>query len=78
MSHRINVIIEDDMWRGFEKVPPGERSRTINSALRKWVLRRQRMDAAAEMDQLYEEPGARAISTEEMVRWLREDRDSVH
>ena len=37
--------------RGFLKqVPQGERSRTINLALREWVHRRRRRDAAAGMD----------------------------
>ena len=52
MSHRINVIVHDDVWRFLREVPPGERSRTINSALREWALRHRRFDAAAEMDRL--------------------------
>ena len=78
MSHRINVIIEDDTWRVLKKVPQGERSRTINRALREWALRRRRIDAAAEMDRLRSEPGASPVSTAEITRWIREDRDGKH
>lgn len=48
MSRRINVSIDDDTWRLLEKIPSGERSRTINQALRIWAQRRRRRDAVAE------------------------------
>jgi len=78
MSRRINVIIEDDTWSILEKVPHGERSRTINTALREWALQRRRRDAAAEMDRLRSERGAKPVSTAEIARWVREDRDGAH
>ena len=78
MSRRINVIIEDDTWSILEKVPQGERSRTINTALREWALQRRRRDAAAEMDRLRGERGAKPVSTAEIARWVREDRDGAH
>lgn len=78
MRRRINVIIEDDTWSLLQKVPRGERSRTINLALREWVLRRHRRDAAAEMDRLRDEPDTRAVKTAEIARWIREDRDGEH
>lgn len=76
MSHRINVIIEDDTWRLLQKVPSGERSHTINEALRLWAKRRRRRDAINEMDALRAE--LPPVSTAEVVRWVREDREQEH
>mgnify|MGYP005715803667 FL=1 len=78
MNHRINVIIDDDTWSVLQEIPHGERSRAINVAIREWVLRRQRIDASAEMDRLRNEPGAAPVSTEEITRWIREERDDAH
>ena len=52
MSHRINIIVNNDVWGFLKEIPQGERSRTINQALREWARRRRRLDAAAEMDRL--------------------------
>ena len=76
MSRRINVMIDDDTWRLLEKIPSGERSRTVNEALRIWAKRRRRRDAAAEMDALRAE--LPKVSTAEVARWIREDRDQGH
>ena len=72
MSRRINVMIDEDTWKFLGRVPSGERSRTINDALRVWVGRRRRRDAMGEMDALRAQlPGT---TSSEVVRWLREDR----
>ena len=78
MSHRINVIVHDDVWRFLREVPQGERSRTINSALRDWALRHRRIDAAAEMDRLRNGAQASMITADEIVRWIREERQRGH
>ena len=80
MSHRINVIVHDDVWRflSLREVPQGERSRTINSALRDWALRHRRIDAAAEMDRLRNGAPASIITADEIVRWIREERERGH
>ncbi len=78
MSRRINVIIEDDAWTILQKVPQGERSRTINVALREWALRRRRSDAAAEMDRLRGEMETEPVTTAEITRWIRADREGAH
>ena len=78
MGRRINVMVHDDVWRFLEKIPQGERGRTINLALREWARRRRRRDAAAEMDRLRDEPTAQPVTTAEIVHWIREDRDSGH
>ena len=76
MSRRINVMIDDDAWGLIEKIPPGERSRTVNEALRIWAQQRRRRDAAAEMDALRAQ--LPEVSTTEVVRWIREDREQGH
>lgn len=76
MSKRINIMIDEDTWGFLERVPAGERSRAINEALRAWVARRRRADAAREMDAL--RTRLPKVSTEEVVRWIREDRDQGH
>jgi hypothetical protein len=76
MSRRINVMIDDDTWGFLGRVPTGDRSRTINEALRAWVARRRRADAVREMDQL--STRLPSVSTEEVAHWIREDRDQGH
>ena len=78
MTHRINVIIQDDTWRFLQSVPPGQRSRTINQALREWALKRRRINAAAEMDRYREEAAASPVTTAEILDWLSADRDGGH
>lgn len=76
MSKRINVMIDEDTWRFLGRVPAGERSRTINEALRAWVTRRRRNDAVREMEALRAQ--LPKISTEEVAKWIREDRENGH
>ena len=76
MSKRINVMIDDDTWGFLARVPAGERSRAINDALRSWVVRRRRSDAAREMDSLRTQ--LPKVSTDEVARWIREDRERGH
>lgn len=76
MSKRINVMIDDDTWRFLARVPAGERSRAINDALRAWVTRRRRQDAAREMDSLRAQ--LPKVSTAEVAQWIREDRERGH
>ena len=78
MSHRINIIVNNDVWGFLKEIPQGERSRTINQALREWVCRRRRIDAAAEMDRLRNETAAEPITSDEIVRWIREERERGH
>ena len=78
MAHRINIIVHDDVWRFLRDIPKGQRSRTINDALRAWVRRRRRSDAIADMDRLRNAVGATAVTTEEIVGWIRDGRDTGH
>lgn len=76
MSKRINVMIDDDTWGFLGRVPAGERSRAINEALRAWVTRRRRTDAIREMDALRAQ--LPKVSTADVARWIREDRERGH
>ncbi len=76
MSRRINIMIDSDTWAFLGRIPAGARSQTINQALRNWALRRRRNDAARELDAL--RTAAPKVSTAEVVRWIREDRERGH
>jgi hypothetical protein len=76
MSRRINVMIDDDTWGFLGRVPAGERSRAINEALRAWIMRRRRKDAVREMDALRTD--LPKVSSDEVARWVREDREKEH
>lgn len=73
MSYRVNVMVDDAAWQVLEKLPRGERSRAVNAAVLEWARTRKRRDAASRMDALRSE--LPAISTDEVVRWVREDRE---
>jgi len=68
MGHRINVIIDDPVWRKLQKIPQGERSRLINEAVGKELQRRSRTRAVVEMDKLRKTNRGAAGSAEELVR----------
>ena len=73
MSHRINVMVDDETWGLLEKIPSGERSRTINEALQQWATRRRRRDAVADIKAIRGQlPN---IATADVVRWIREERE---
>ena len=76
MSKRINVMIDEDTWKVLGRIPTGERSRAINEALRSWVMRRRRSDAVREMDALRTQ--LPKVSSAEISRWIREDREQGH
>ena len=78
MTHRINIIVHDDVWSFLSDIPLGQRSRTINDALRQWVRRRRRADAVEDMDRLRNASGSEAVTAAEIVRWIREDRQEGH
>jgi hypothetical protein len=76
MSKRINIMIDDDTWGVLGRIPAGERSRAINEALRGWAARRRRRDAVHEMDTLRTQ--LPKVSSDEVARWVREDREQGH
>ncbi len=73
MSHRINVMLDDEVWESLSQLPKGERSRVINQALQETLLRQGREKAFARIDELRKEMKPLGMSAEE---WIRRDRDS--
>ena len=73
MAHRVNILLEDAVWRVLEKAPKGERSRIVNSALSQWFQKRRRADAARHMDESRAQ--LPAVTTKQVVKWVREDRE---
>lgn len=73
MAHRVNIMLEESLWRALEKAPKGERSRIVNAALMQWFHKRRRADTARRMDALRTQ--LPPVTTKQVVKWLREDRD---
>lgn len=73
MSRRINIMMDDDTWSLLERLPRGTRSRAVNAAVRAWSGASARRNSAARMDNL--RASLPAVSTDEIVRWIREDRE---
>ena len=73
MPTKVNVVLDDDVKEQMERlVPSGRRSRVINQALRKELLRIHREKVIAEMDELKRE--TRPVKTEEIVKLLARQR----
>jgi metal-responsive CopG/Arc/MetJ family transcriptional regulator len=73
MSHRINVMLDDEVWESLSQLPKGERSRFINQALQETLLRQRREEAFARIEELRKQMEPLGMSAEE---WIRRDRDS--
>lgn len=72
MVQRVNILFEDDIWQKLKQVPSGERSKVVNEAVSEWLLRQQRLEAAAEMDRLKSK--TKQIDSNEILEMLRQDR----
>ncbi|NIR30189.1 MAG: hypothetical protein GWN84_12935 [Gammaproteobacteria bacterium] len=66
-------MLDDDVWQLLQRLPRGERSKAINAALAEWARSRKRADAARRMNTYRQH--LPEISTEELVGWVREDRE---
>jgi len=73
MAHRVNVMLDDEVWGDMQKLPRGERSKVINRAIRAYLEQQQRRHAAEQMDELRQTlpPLAEDI---DVVELLRQDR----
>lgn len=78
MPHLINIVVQDDVWRLLKQVTPDERNRAVNQALRDWARRRRRLDAVAEMGRLRSGAATKPTNSDDIVRWIREDRETGH
>lgn len=73
MSHRVNVILDDEVWEALERLRQGERSRFVNQAIAKQLLRTRREEAVRELERLRSGlPRLEGIAEQ----WIREERDS--
>lgn len=52
MSHRINVMVEDNVWENLREIAKGERSKFINDAIRDRFLKLQREQAVEAVDKI--------------------------
>ena len=73
MSHRVNVMINDPVWRVFKKIPQGERSLVVNAAIELWSRTRRRSLASQKMDELRQ--AMPSVSSAKVVQWVRCLRD---
>ncbi len=73
MASKINIVIDDDVRVELERtVESGQRSRVINRALRRELLRIRREKANARLDQLRKR--TTPVSTNTLLGELRSDR----
>lgn len=73
MSHRVNVLLDDEVWSALSNLPRGERSRAVNQALLSWFEAQQRRSAAARLKARRRDLQPLSGASED---WVREDRDT--
>ena len=73
MPKRVNIVLDDEVWRIVEQIPRGARSRAVNAAIRDWSGASARRQAAARMDALRGQ--LPSVATEDVVGWIREERE---
>ena len=73
MSRRVNIMMDDDVWRVIEMLPRGTRSRAINAAILDWSNASARRAATARMDDL--RARLPAVVEDEVVQWVRQERE---
>ncbi|MBI2779014.1 MAG: hypothetical protein HYX62_04420 [Gammaproteobacteria bacterium] len=75
MGHRVNIMLDEEAWNALQACAKGERSKVVNNAITAWFKTRQRIKAAQKMDALRAKlPG---VSTQDVVSWIREDRERM-
>lgn len=72
MSHRVNVILEDEVWAALPRLRQGERSRFVNQAIAKELLLTRREEAVRELERLRRLPRLEGNAEQ----WIREERYS--
>ena len=73
MPTKVNFVLDDDVKVDLERmVASGSRSRVINEALRRELLRLRRARASRALDDLRSR--TRPVSTKQAVQALRRDR----
>ena len=74
MPTKVNIVLDDDVKADLDRlVESGRRSRVINEALRRELRLMQRQAASARLDDLRR--GTRRVSTDDLVKLVRRDRN---
>lgn len=74
MPTKVNIVLDDDVKADLDRlVESGRRSRVVNDALRREIQLIQRRAAEARLDELRR--GTRRVSTTDLVKRLRRDRN---
>lgn len=72
MSHRVNILLQDENWKTFQSIPKGKRSTVINALLHDWAVRKQRGIAFKGIEAVTKNMKQLPGSAEE---WIRRDRE---
>jgi len=72
MAHRVNFMLDNEIWDALQVIPKGERSRLVNHAVGNELQAYRRKKAMAEMDKMRTQMSPVAGRSEE---WIREDRE---
>ncbi len=75
MSHRINVLIDDQLWEDLRQIPKGERSRLINESLAARLKQKKRERLLEEMQAT---AGSAKPAGEDAVTLVRRQRYRLH
>ena len=54
MAHRLNIVLNNEIWKSLQQLPEGMRSRYICEAVAERLRRERRQEAARKMDELRE------------------------
>lgn len=74
MPTKVNIVLDDDVKADLDRlVESGMRSRLVNTALRREMLRLRREQASRRLDELRKT--TKALSTAELVKLIRRDRN---
>lgn len=73
MTHRVNVMLDDQVWDQLQAIPAGERSRFINDVVSQELLKQRQRDAWQNLQTLRQTLPVVPGCSED---WVREDRDA--
>lgn len=73
MAHRVNVMLEDQVWDQLQAIPAGERSRFINDVVSQELLKQRQREAWERLQALRQTLPTVSGRSED---WVREDRDT--
>ena len=73
MPTKVNIVLDDDVKADLDRlVRSGTRSRVINAAVRREILRLRREDASLRLDEWRRH--TRPVATSQIVSLIRRDR----